>query len=392
MIFKNSSPISPTVNITIDNVPVDYMSLHGITIEMKENMHNLAVLEFGGLDPKTLDLFIQKPISIKIMLRDLTPCVFVGYIVFLEPFHQASLGTVNKSPFQLTRVYCFGASYKMKSLKSTVYENSTLPTIAKEIADRYKFSLSVPNDDYVFPRLVQASQSDWTFLVKTANRLGYNVMLEGTHLHIWDPFKSISRYKTHYLLTTLKGSKGDPTAQPGQILKFDGTMGIISSTTGKIPDTIHSLGKDGSIISVSNKDSMEVSGLGQPLESTFSNVLNINTDSYETAEKLVSGTLRLKFPFTANLDVVAYPSIAPGKIVRVLEFNSEFDGFWYVRGVRHEITQATMVTSLDIARDSLGSISSQSQIMQADFYKNPPTPALISKTWVSSQNMVNVYN
>jgi hypothetical protein len=392
MIFKSSSQLSPNVSVSIDNTPVDYLSLQRITVELKENMHDMVILDFAGLDPETMHLFIDSAVTLNISmpLEATNEYTFHGYVIYLEPFSSTKMGTANGSPFQLTRVFCLGPSYRMKGLKSSVHENKTLAEIATELAAKYKFSLSVPNDTYRFPRLVQSAESDWSFLVKASNRLGYNLMVTGSHIHIWDPYMSIARNSSYSVLYTIRGTKGDVRPLPGQILKFDGRIGNVSPDGARSTDTIHTLDSNGNILSVGNLNSQDTSSLGTPVQSAFTNVLNWNADSYETANKLVEGVLRRKFPMTASVDVVADPSITPGGIVNIKEYNAQFDGYWYVRGVRHELTQHVMATYLDLAKDSLDGI--QTSPINMEPFKTPPETALIHGDWVSTKDMINVYS
>ena len=69
MIFRSASPLSPHVEITIDNVPVNYLSLQKVTIESKENMHDMAVLDFVGMDPTLIHEYINASLKISIELR-----------------------------------------------------------------------------------------------------------------------------------------------------------------------------------------------------------------------------------------------------------------------------------------------------------------------------------
>ena len=149
------------------------------------------------------------------------------------------------------------------------------------------------------------------------------------------------------------------------------------------------LDKTGQLVSVSNGDTFESSGLATGLTSQFTNVLTLNADSYDTADRLVTGKLRKKFPMTAKIEFVSDPSIRPGGIVSINEYNTEFDGFWYVQSVQHEMTQSIMRTFLEVGRDSLGTTTSS--IRTAQTYSSPPVPALIGTSWVSSSNYVNVY-
>jgi hypothetical protein len=389
MIFKGSSDLSPRVNMVIDGVAVDYLSVKRLSMELHENMHNVVILEFAGLNPQLITEYIDRPVKVSIEIRERDLLEFCGYITHLEPFSLSYSGTVNKSPFQMTRVYCMGASYLMKSKKSRVWENKTISEIAQQISNTYKFSVSVPNDSYRFPRLVQSSESDWAFLVDTAQKLGYSVLVENTHINIWDPYKAINQRRSYSALYTIRGLYGSPNPQPGLIIEFDGRIGAVTPYASKTPDTIHVLDKQSSVLSVSNADSTDHSGLGTPVTTKFTNTYSVNADSFEMGKKLVDGELRRSFPFYAKVTVVGDPGITPGGIVNIKEYNAQFDGFWYVKSVNHEITQSSMVTHLEIVKDSTG--SSEDIPMSTTAYIAPPAPALQGGEWISSADMVNVY-
>lgn len=386
MIFKSASQLSPNVEIAIDGVPVNYMTLQQIMVEEKPNMHNLAVLEFSGLDPQLIHQYLDAAIQFSIELKDRDPYTFYGYISYLEPVAVTHDGVVNKSPFQTTRMYCFGASYKMKSKVSRSWENVTLSDIASSLADKYSFSVEVPNDTYRFPRLSQSGQSDWQFLTMAANRLGYDVLMDGTHLHIWDAYDALYKNISYSLLLTIRGGRGDASPRPGQILSFSGRIGAMTTDGSRNSDTIHILSRDGKLMSVTNDDEFESSGLATGLKTQFNDVMNLNADSFDTANKLVTGALRKKFPMTAHVEVVSDPAIRPGGIVSINEYNTEFDGFWYVKSVKHEMTQSVMRTFLELGRDSLGTTTT---LLKTSLpYATPPTPALVGTSWMSSRQGV----
>lgn len=390
MIFKNWSQLSPTVDISIDGVPIDYMQLQKITLELNENMHDLALLEFAGVDPTTIDLYLDAPIKFSIELPDRESTKFYGYITFVEPVVVSSEGTVDGSPLQVLRAYCFGASYRMKGKRSRVWENMTLPDIAKTLANKYQFSVSVPNDSYKFPRLVQSAQSDWSFLSDAVTRLGYNFSLHGSHIHIWDAYKALEHRTSYSTLYTIRGMKGDVSPMPGQIITFSGKIGNVTTDGSRSVDTLHTLTKTGDVVSVSNDLSTEFSGMGTPVNRIFYNDLNVFSDSYEMSDRLVTGAMRRKFPMIADLTVVADPSIVPGGVVNLKEYNAKFDGYWYVRNVTHEILHSTMVTHLKIAKDSLDGYSAIP--LHTSEYITPPSPALVQGTWISETHMVDVYD
>lgn len=389
MIFKTASPTSPDVAITIDSVAVNYLSLQRISIEEKENNHTLVVLDFSGIPADLIFDYVDKPITMRIAFPTLGGIDFYGYIGFLEPHSETNAGLVNKSPFQLTRVYCYGASYIMKSKKAKAWENVTISDIAKTIANTYKFSVAVPKDSYRFSRLVQSNQSDWEFLKEVCNISGYSFNARGTHIHIWDPFQAMNHRVSYSVLKTITGLNGGVTPNVGQVLNFDATIGNVSTVGERTPETIHVLDHSNTLVSVKGFLNDETSGLGVPLESPFTDVVSINADSYAMGQKFIRGSLRHKFSMQATIQVTGDPTIKPGGIVKLDKYNSKFDGFWYVRSARHEITHSQLVTTLEVVKDSIETATSTQTVVED--YQEPPIPALLEGHWVSSTNYVNTY-
>ena len=390
MIFKSSSPLSPNVDVAIDNVPTDYLQMQRIIVEEEENKHTMVVIDFSGMSPDIVADYIDKPIKIKIDFSNLSGIEFFGYIVFLEPTSVTNHGLVEGSPFQLTRLYCMGASYVMKSKNSKSWENVTLSDIALKIADTYKLSVAVPKDDYRFTRLTQTNQSDWSFLVETATKLGYSVSVTGTHIHIWDPYTLLSRNISYSVLTNIIGNAGNITPSIGQILSFEGRIGAVTSSASRTPDTLHVLDRDGSLMTISSSLTDEPSGFGDSLESKFTNTISTNADTYEMGKRLVSGNLRKKFSNTANVLITGSPEIRPGGIVKINKYNSKLDGFWYVTSTKHELTKSELISTIKIATD--GTAVSTPTYNKTEVYVDPPTPSLLKSTWVSSVHSAVIYN
>ena len=390
MIFKSSSPLSPNVEISIGTVPTDYMQMQRIIVEEEENKHTMVTIDIGGLSPDSLSDYIDKPIKIKIDFNGTPGIDFVGYIVFLEPTSVTQHGLVDSSPFQITRMYCMSSSYIMKSKKSKSWENVTISDIAISIADTYKLSVAVPNDSYRFPRLTQTNQSDWSFLVDTCKNLGYSVTITGTHLHIWDPYKLLGRNISYSVLQSLTGSYGNVVPVNGQIISFEGRIGAITSSASRTSDILHILDKDGSLMSMASSVTEDYSGLGEPIEAMFTDTLNINVDSYEMGKRIVEGALRRKFSNTAKVVITSSPELRPGSIVKIDKYNSKLDGFWYVKSTKHELTKSELFTTLNIATDGTTTVNPVYNTVEK--FVEPPTPSLLSDTWVSSTHSAVIYS
>lgn len=385
MITTGSSSIELKFEVLIQNGYLEYTSIQRVNVELEEGKHNLATLDIAGIPPDYLDTYIDLPIAIKITVGGVRSHTFYGYIVYLEPTSENVQGLVNKSPFQTTRMYCFGTSYIMRSRRTEVHNNKTIVQIAKEFADKYNFTVSVPNDKYVFPRLVQSGESDWEFLSKVVEMSGYRVLMRGVHIDIWDPFSLFGRTDTTPLYA-MSGNKGSMNAASGQVIKFHGVVGAVTPTSAKVPDTIHAL-VNGEIATLS----MDVSsGLGTPIKSMFADEVAENADSIDMAKTLLTGRSRQKFPYTAHVDVVGDPNLSPGMLVNIDRYNSSLDGIWLIKSVRHEMFRGSSMSYLTLVKDSNFStvLDPIEKVLPAPELTDP---VIKNMRWVTTRELVNVY-
>lgn len=390
MITAGSSSLELKFDALIDGVPVDYTSIQRVEIELQENMHNLAMMEIAGIPPQFLLDYVDKPIWLSVSVGQERTYNFYGYIVYLEPESISKQGLVNKSPIQRTRVYCLGPSYVMRNRRNSALNNVSLPMLAKEYASRYRFSISVPNNTTEFPRLIQSNESDWHSLVATANKLGYSVLMRGTHIDIWDPFAALSRDNVFSRLYTITEMMGLGNPLPGQIIKFNAQVGNVTPSNARVPDTLYALTKDQNNIVPVSTDLSVSSGFGTPIISIFEDEVAINADSVQLAKALVDGRSRQKFPYSADLHVVGDPSIEPGMIVSVDKYGSGLDGLWYVKSVHHEFFRGSILSRLSLLKDSLEVNQPVTPVVVSKRILPPRTVFKDSK-WVAEREVFDVY-
>lgn len=92
----------------------------------------------------------------------------------------------------------------------------------------------------------------------------------------------------------------------------------------------------------------------------------------------------------ALVDITGTPSITPGGIVKIDKYETKFDGFWYVRSVRHELTKSELMTTLEIAKDSLD--GDTITINPVAKYTEPPAAALLNGIWITEKDLQDVYS
>lgn len=275
---------TPVVSVIIDGVPVDYLSIGKIELEMSENKHDVAIIYFTGLSPSLILEYINRPVQISIASSTRDVAEFYGYVSYLEPTTKTNRGAINGSFFQETKAYCFSASYDMREKRTRIWENVTLPQLLSDVSERYRFTFEVPSTDLVFPKIVQQGESDWKVLVKAASRIGYVVTAHGPHIDIYDPLRSLASYSQYVTLKNLIGSDGDIANSPGRILTFKGTFGADSPLGDSSSVSMEFIDHSGA------SDRLDVerqaSGFGKPFPTKFNNTISVNADNVEMARAM----------------------------------------------------------------------------------------------------------
>lgn len=392
MIFKSNFPSAPDVELVLSGASVDYTAIDYVEVSIEENKHDLAIIEFVGLPTSAITDYIGIPVYVSVSSGPSRSFKFYGNVSYVEPMMATRRGSVNNSPVQRARVVCFGASHRMVESKSKVWEKTTIPFIVSALAERYDFSYSVPNDYFVWDRLLQNQESDWAFLVKVCNSIGYYVTCTGTHIHVYDPYKAIARSLPYVELETLHGVRGNVDYAPGRILEFEGTFG--DKTPEGVSDATKMVGIDarGSVITSDmslDVDEPEYTGFGEAVSSRFTNTINTEVDSLEMLNKFVGAINRSRYPFNAKVSVTGLPEVLPGSVAKINKYESLFDGYWLVRSVTHKLTRSNFVTTLQISTDSTDRTLPRRNPTAA--YVVPPDPTLSNNEWVSSKLVEEVY-
>lgn len=387
MIFKSAFPNSPTVNMAIDGVDVDYTAINSITITSAENEHDYAELHVSGLIPRFITEYINRPIYLNIEYSPTQRTSFHGYVAFVEPKAVTRRGLINKSPIQSAVIACLGASYDMKAKKTKVWEQVTIKQVVTAIADTYNYSCQVPNNPYIFSRLVQSNESDMEFLVKTCRSLGYRVSTKGAHLHVYDPFQVISRNMPYAELTTLTDTVANTRFAPGRVLEFDGTFGSNTPYGTANSYVIETLDNAGQLIK--HSATSEGMGIGLTLPSRFTDSMAVSSISLDAVKKIGNSQIRNRAPFHAHATVTGIPEVLVGSLVKLQKYNSKFDGYWMVSKVNHKVSRANYITELSLVKDSTN--DSEPVLSTGVPYVLPADPILANGIWRSENSKVSTY-
>jgi len=376
--------VVPKFEVTFNGVEFNYNSLHSIVISLEENMHDVAKVRVAGIPPRAVTDYLNTSVDIRVWLTANFYQRFVGVVVSVDPLSNTSEGLVNKSPFQDVTITCLGASYEMRGPRERMWSNSTIEDVAKELSRRYRFSASVPRTKPVYPQLMQSNESDWQFLVRYAQMLGMSVNCHGTHIHVYDPYKAVGRNTSLHRLSTVKGDNFDLTQYPGQVFEFKGSF-LDKRKNGTINKPV---------ISVAQPDGRryDVSWREINREADRAEDRDVRThwfaESYDEAASVLGAAQKKAYDYAALATVMFIPGVVPGGVVDLLEYDSEFDGLWYVQSVEHTLITGNFSTELNLKRNR----TSQLQYKPSDQFKEPPDSEWDNDRWRARKATVNVYS
>lgn len=386
MIFTSHSRISPNINFVIDNAPMRYMSIVQMELGLAENQHDILRVRVAGVPPRLLTEYLSKPV-LCYWGFGVDKHEFCGYIASVEPSFRNSDGVINGSPFQLVELVCMGASYRMRAKKTRLWENASIQSVATTLADEYKFSVSSVTESFAYPRIIQSEESDWEFLNKVAHMYGLSVSMHGTHIHVWNPMNALGRQISYHELKNIKARNGDVKTYPATILSMQGIFGdsIDPLSSHELSATV--LDNQGKTYTSNNFN--ETTGFGKTIDIKISDNISINATSTTMADSIVTANSRGINTLTAKLSLTGTAGVLPGGIVSISNFESNFEGFWYVKEVTHTVTRDEFFTQMTVSRKDTNDINAY-MTMQSTMPEVPES-SFVDNVWRSSRQMEDIY-
>jgi hypothetical protein len=372
MIRKSPVGVSPNLAITIGDAAVNYESLMSLSLDLKENEHDMCTFTMTGVPPRFITDYIGKSVYVSMDTGSSFVSRFWGTIEHAAPSAVSSKGKVNDSLFQEVRFTAFGASYRMRGVERKPWHGATLVDVCTQLSTKYGFSVDVPADPLIYSTMAQR-ESDWKFLVRYASLMGYSVTVHGTHIHVFDPYKAAGRLPSiHRLYSPARSST---TPEPGQIVEFSGTF------TQSNTDTIATVHQDnGTVFDVRTSDAG-----GTPAR--YSTLSDMTADTYDEAVRILAYSEKTGYDYKAHASVVGSAGMVPGGIANLDRYDAAFDGLWYISGVRHDVRSGSFLTDIDMFKNVEDTYADRS----AAAFRAAPEPNYINNEWTSSRRVVNAY-
>ena len=362
-------------------------SIVAVDVAYAEDKHDMATITYAGFPASAITGYVGLPVHISFGNNEANKKVFYGYVAYVDAGAYSRMGAVNKSLIQEAKVVCIGTSYDMKTIGNTVYKNITISKLVKALARKYKFSYSVPNNDFVIPVVTQQNQSDWEILVAEANKFGYRVTATGSHINVYDPF---SGYFHKQSITELEspGNVSGKNRKPGSILEFKGTFGDVTPYGNSHHYDVNTLDKKGKTITSSTSNLLGTR-LGKKVKNRFTHNIATQSQSKAHLNQMIKGYNLNSFPYYAEVTIAGMSTPVPGSLALVKNYDSRFDGYWIIESVEHLINTDHYITKLCIKTDS--TIDTSGTLVNEPQYKKPPKPTLVQARWVTEKEMAYVY-
>jgi len=378
--------VTPSYSLTIDGVSFDYTSIAEIRLGMKENHHDVLTVKVAGLPTRFVNWYKGRAIALEMDTGPFYQETFSGYIDSVNPTSDVKTGPVNNSPLQTAKIVAIGASCGMKGAKTHVWEGFTLSDIAIELAGRYSLSVDVPKTSLTYERILQSQESDWQFLVRVANQLGYKVTCHGTHIHVFDPYYSTSRGISRSKLTDFVDRANSPL-HPGCVHMFDVQSNQEHADGIYLDSVVTILGEgDAAPYQLSTSDILE---LDKPAK--FQHHIAHPVDNYEEGLRMLHNENKSHYDHDASVGCTVLLGCRPGGVVYTDGYGDDLAGFWYVSEVEHLLTRGRSITNLQIHKNIESELEQSSGDFQWTSIVNIPSSSCVDGVWRTQKDLYRVY-
>jgi hypothetical protein len=225
---------------------------------------------------------------------------------------------------------CIGTSKPMNSDLTMTWGQVSGTYMAKTIAAKYGFRSILTSSTWVLPSEVQANESDFKFLNRIADKIGYRFWVSGGTLYFLDPSVAIQGSANQAIpaFSMDKNFTYKDTIRDFTMLKGDNIPGSVVSNR--------------SIYGIDSQTGQPFQVLAANPSGTTATISQVNVEwpvsSQSEASNLVNAWQgRSQFWQTATAELYGDSLLYPGKLVTLLgnQMPSESTGNWLVSGASH---------------------------------------------------------
>ncbi len=295
-------------------------------------------------------LAIGNFIEVKMGYGDRLESVFKGLITSVK-FDFPSGGSPSLS------VECHDKSYLMMKHKlSFAWHYLPSSAIAVILATLYGLDFVVDFSIDIHETVQQENESNYSFLQRLANKIGYEFFISGETLYFRIPY--IGNLTP---ITTLKWGKSLKSFSP-QFDLNDQACAVLTRGIGKNFSTAVK-GLAG-YVTVPGIDTQKIKNVMKNLllGSAFDYVYDIGITSFFEAEAVALLKMGEKFmkSLSGSGECIGLPELSPGRFIKIEGLGSQLNSTYYITSVTHAISESGFSTQFEVGKgneDMFGAIS-----------------------------------
>lgn len=283
---------------------------------------------------------------------------------------------------------CIGTSKPMNTDKTRTWGQVTGTYIAKKIAGEYGLRAILTSTNWILPYEVQSNESDFKFLNRIADKMGYRFWVSGGTLYFIDPVV-ILQGSTNQAVPVFYMDKSFQYLDT--IRNFRMSIGDNIPGGAKTTRTIYGIDEStGQVFSTTASNATESSSITQ-ITSEWP-VTNLNE-----AQNLVNAWQgRSQFWMAATAELYGTNYLYPGKLVYLKgnQLNNEALGYWIVSSADHVMSTSgtglpqydKYVTHVELLKNVTAVLPKLKSITQIS--PEFTSCQILSNTWQSSNQSV----
>jgi hypothetical protein len=339
-------------HLTVRNVTFGLGSIESAVVHSDEYMHEALTVSLNDVPLNGVSTLPDAPVSFEWGRRPNDLRRFVGYVHTATPTQTVTKTVDHRSaaygrgPVELR---CVGATQVMQSGDGGVWTNRTVPSVAAEIAAKYRLNLRCDPNTYVWPSLGQGMLGDWAWMNELARMIGYVLTVRGTTIYMRDPAALVQRgvFDAPVVAYADQGPRTVSTFSPRL---SDRSVGFANY----VVDAVSSLGNPLRYQSADATPTAPPMGTKQ-IAPRVTRKISAAVQDYGGAMITVNAMNRPElWPLQGPLQIAGLARVDAGTCVNVIGVGADYSGLWYVRSVEHTIVprNAWFFSKLQVAKDS----------------------------------------
>lgn len=329
-------------------------NIYRATLRRREFSHEMLIVRTWGYTTQQLNVRTGDPVAAHLKGRGDIPVEFVGHVHHISE---------DNHPMEQERatehtIVCVGPTFKMKNGRQKIWKNMLPSDIARQILREHRLTADVENSPM---RLTfhQAGESDWSFLCRLANQIGWVVYPVGPVVH----FHSRDRDTIHNIRSATKLVRSGADSgwdRPPEIREFCPRLGDIEQPgTAKGQRIVRGVDpRTAQIVSNQHtgKPTLPTRTSAQPGALTIYEKGVVANSGYLAQARSHGSALRGKWSYTATATSVGIGRTKPTDTLYLEGLRGGYDGYWTVIGVDliYE-SKAYFFMETELGTDSLGS-------------------------------------